>query len=450
MTSLTNIGEEDITDTWVSALSERISAMVYVMSKTGKPLMPTERHGKVRRLLKSGKARVVRRTPFTIQLLYETTEYVQPVTLGIDPGYQNVGLSAVTDQKEVFRAEAKVRTDIPGLLSRRRQYRRSRRHRKTRYREPRFDNRVHSKHKGWLAPSVESKIDGHMKLIKLVCSILPVSSIRIETAQFDIQKLENPDVKEKDYQQGEQAGFWNVREYVLWRDNHTCQRCKDRSRDAVLEIHHLESRKTGSNRPGNLITLCKTCHDKYHTEGFDLPKPGRGFRAEAYVNIMRFELYQRASELDIPVSVVYGYQTKYQRHLSGIAKSHASDAFVIAGGAVQVRASEQFQFRQVRKQNRKLYKGIRSHIRSKADRILFGFHRWDKVQYRGGDYFIKGRRSSGYFSLSDITGRTATLDGKKLDSVRYSQLALVERATTLLGRREAVFFPDLTVGVSCR
>jgi hypothetical protein len=124
--------------------------VVYVISVTGKPLMPTERHGKVRRLLKSGKARVVRRTPFTIQLLYKTTEHTQPVTLGVDPGYGNVGLSAVTDRWEVFRAEANIRTDIPELLEERRSYRRARRSRKTRYRKPRFDNRVRTKHKGWL------------------------------------------------------------------------------------------------------------------------------------------------------------------------------------------------------------------------------------------------------------------------------------------------------------
>ena len=198
--------------------------------------MPTERHGKVRKLLDAGKAKVVRQTPFTIQLLYETTEYVQPVTLGVDPGYENVGLSAVTDKKEVFSAEAKVRTDIPKVLSTRRQYRRSRRSRKTRYREPRFDNRVHSKPKGWLAPSVENRIQFHIKLIKLVCSILPVNRIIIETAQFDAQKLKNPDITGEEYQQGEQAGFWNVREYVLWRDNHICQYCKGKSKDAVLEV----------------------------------------------------------------------------------------------------------------------------------------------------------------------------------------------------------------------
>ncbi len=157
---------------------------------------------------------------------------------------------------------------------------------------------------------MENRIDVHIKLITLVCSILPVSSIRIETAQFDVQKLKNPDVDGEEYQQGEQTGFWNVREYVLWRDSHECQHCKGKSKDPVLQVHHLESRKTGGDRPGNLLTLCKTCHERYHANVFALPKPPTGFRATAHINIMRWKLYDRVKTLDIPVSVTYGYRTK--------------------------------------------------------------------------------------------------------------------------------------------
>lgn len=421
--------------------------MVYVLSQTGKPLMPTERHGKVRRLLKSGRAKVVSRTPFTIQLLYETTQHTQPVTLGIDPGYKNVGLSAVTDKSEVFSAETKVRTDIPKLMEVRKQYRRARRNRKTRYRKPRFNNRIHTKHKGWLAPSVENKMDAHIKLLKLVCSILPISSIVIEAAQFDMQKLKNPETKWTDYQQGKQAGFWNVREYVLWRDAHTCQHCEGKSKDVILEVHHLESRRTGGDRPANLLTLCKTCHNRYHKDGFELPKPGGGFKAAAHANIMRWKLYERAKALGFPVKITYGYQTKCSRISQKLEKSHINDAFVIAGGSGQLRKQGGFQFRQVRKQNRKLYRGIRSHVRSKLARVLFGFRQWDKVRYKGQDYFIKGRRSSGYFSLSDIHGQSVSLDGKKLDGVKYSELCLVERASTLLSRRSD-FLSPMNRGVS--
>ena len=189
--------------------------MVYVLNQEGKPLMPTSRHGKVKHLLRSGKAKVVKRTPFTIQLCYETPEYTQPITLGVDAGSKVVGLSATTEKEELYSSEVELRNDIVNLLSTRRQNRRTRRNR-LRYREARFLNRTSSKKKGWLAPSIQHKVDSHLKAIANVSKILPISKIIIETASFDIQKIKNPEISDVEYQQGEQLGFWNVREYVLW------------------------------------------------------------------------------------------------------------------------------------------------------------------------------------------------------------------------------------------
>lgn len=159
--------------------------MAYVISKDGQPLMPTERHGKVRRLLKAGKAKVIKRCPFTIQLLYDTTDYVQDVTLGVDAGSKHIGLSATTKDKVLYESDVTLRNDIVDLLSTRRELRRTRRNRKTRYRKARFDNRVKSKHKGWLAPSIEQKIGTHLTVIAKVHKMLPVSKIIIEIASFD-------------------------------------------------------------------------------------------------------------------------------------------------------------------------------------------------------------------------------------------------------------------------
>ena len=173
--------------------------MVYVLDIDGKPLMPTERHGKVRRLLKERKAKVVKKTPFTIQLLYNSTRYTQPVALGVDAGSKHIGLSASTETKELLAWDVQCRTDIPELISTRREARRARRNRKTRYRAPRFKNRARSKqnqdqsdqkddqseHRGWLAPSVEHKIDTHLNRIAAVQAILPVTKIVVETASFD-------------------------------------------------------------------------------------------------------------------------------------------------------------------------------------------------------------------------------------------------------------------------
>ena len=208
--------------------------LVYVLNKNGQPLMPTERCGKVRRLLRDGKARVVKRCPFTVQLLFETTDQTQPVTLGVDAGSKHIGLSATTKDKVLYGADVEIRNDIVDLLSTRRELRRARRNRKTRYRAPRSDNR--RRPEGWFAPSVQHKVGTHLKVIENVHRILPVTKIIIETASFDMQKVKNPTVSGTGYQQGDQLGFWNVREYVLFRDGHTCQCCHGKSKDKVTAV----------------------------------------------------------------------------------------------------------------------------------------------------------------------------------------------------------------------
>lgn len=232
--------------------------MVYVLSKNGQPMMPTKNHTRVRRLLKAGIAKVVKRCPFTIQILKTSKTYKQEVTLGVDAGSKHIGLSATTVKNVLFEADVTLRTDVSKNISARRENRRARRNRKTRHRKPRFNNRVHGKQKGWLAPSVRQKVDCHLTMVEKVHKILPVTKIVAEVASFDIQKIKNPNISGKEYQQGEQAGFWNVREYALFRDGHKCQCCHGKSGDHVLNVHHIESRKTGGNAPNNLITLCET------------------------------------------------------------------------------------------------------------------------------------------------------------------------------------------------
>jgi hypothetical protein len=160
--------------------------MVYVLSKAGRPLMPAKHHGKAGRLLNDGRAKVAKLEPSAIQLLYESAEYTRPINLGVDAGSKTIGISATTEKEELYAAEVKLRTDIVDLLSTRRAFRSARRNRKTRYRKPRFNNRVHSKHKGWLAPSIENKIQTHIKTVGSVHKILPITKIVVEAASFDI------------------------------------------------------------------------------------------------------------------------------------------------------------------------------------------------------------------------------------------------------------------------
>src|SRR2546421_4871066 len=193
---------------------------VYILNCHGEPLMPCQPR-KARVLLKSRKAQVVKMVPFTLQLLYGSSGYKQEVSLGIDAGTQHIGVSATTEKAVVFEAEVTLRADIQELLATRRQFRRARRNRKTRYRKARCLNR--KKPKGWLAPSVEHKVQAHVKAICLVHQILPVRRTTIEIAQFDVQKIRTPDIEGKQYQEGPKLGFFNTREYVLFRDEHTCQ-----------------------------------------------------------------------------------------------------------------------------------------------------------------------------------------------------------------------------------
>ena len=146
---------------------------VYVLNDNGQPLMPTKRFGKVRRLLKEGKAEVVNRCPFTIRLNYHAEENVQPVALGIDAGSKIIGVSATTEAQVLYEAEVGLRNDISDLLAAKRELRRARRGRKTRYRKPRFLNRTASKKKGWFAPSVKQKVETHLTVCLLYTSPSP-------------------------------------------------------------------------------------------------------------------------------------------------------------------------------------------------------------------------------------------------------------------------------------
>lgn len=411
--------------------------MVYVLNMDGQPLMPTNRCGKVRHLLKDGMAEVVKRCPFTIKLLYRSTNYTQPVTLGVDAGSKHIGLSATTEDKELFASDVELRNDIVDLLSTRRQNRRGRRSRKTRYRKPRFLNRTGNRKSGWVAPSIENKIQTHLTVVDKVCRMLPVSKIVVETASFDIQKIKNPDICGTEYQQGEQLNFWNVREYVLFRDGHKCQCCKGKSKDKILNVHHIESRKTGGDAPNNLITLCETCHTGYHKGTVKLPKTihrGMVFRDAAFIGIMRWALYNELKRRYPNVSHTYGYITKNIRIENNLPKYHYIDARCISGHPLAEPSEEVFYQKKVRCHNRQIHKntigkgGYRK--RNQAEYIVKGFRLFDNVSYKGQECFIFGRRSSGSFDIR-------LLDGTKISAgVTYKKLRLSQtRGSFLIERR---------------
>ena len=411
--------------------------LVYIIDCNGKTLMPCSAR-KARLLLKQKKARVLKKEPFTIQLLYGSSGYEQEISLGIDAGSKHIGVSVTTDKKELYAADVELRNDIVDLLSTRRENRRTRRNR-LRYRQARFNNRVHSKNKGWLTPSVEQKINCHLKEVEDIHKILPVSKVIVETASFDIQKIKNPDIEGKEYQQGEQLGFWNVREYVLFRDGHTCQCCKGKSKDSILNVHHIESRKTGGNSPNNLITLCETCHRGYHKGTVKLPKNikrGMSFRDAAFMGIMRWAFYERLKALYPDVSMTYGYITKNTRIENNLPKDHYIDARCISGNPLAKPLGYVWYMKKVRCQNRQIYManilkgGIKK--RCQAPYLVKGFRLFDKVKYENRVCFIFGRRQSGYFKLSNLNGVPIS------HSVSYKKLKLLEKKKCYLIERRNV------------
>jgi len=419
--------------------------MVYVLNKDGQPLMPTNRHGKVRRLLKTKKAKVIKRCPFTIQLLYDTTNHTQDITLGVDAGSKHIGLSATTKNKVLFEADVELRNDISKLLEARYTFRRSRRNRKTRYRKKRFDNRVSSKHKGWLAPSIEHKIQSHFAMVEKLHRILPVTKIVVETASFDTQllkaQLEGKPIPEgTDYQNGELAG-WNIREYIFHRDNYTCQWCKGKSKDPVLVTHHHAYWKGDhTNKPSSLITLCNTCNDsKYHKKeanrlwGWE-PKITNSYKHAVFMGVMRWTFYNRLKEIYPNVSMTYGYITKNTRIENNLPKAHYVDARCISGHPEAKSNGEYFYYKKVRCHNRQLHKantlkgGIRK--RNQAEYTVKGFRLFDRVEYKNNEYFVFGRRASGFFDIR-------TLDGQKVNkgSISFKKLKLKETSKTYLIER---------------
>ena len=260
--------------------------------------MPTERFGKVRRLLKEGKAKVVRREPFTIRLLYESeTDVFQECYCGVDTGSKHIGVAVVGNDRVLYQSQTELRSDIKGKMYRRRISRCNRRNRKTRYRKSRFLNRRNSIKKDRLPPSVRHKVQAHIDEIEFCKKILPVSDLILEVSQFDTALMKNPSLMDKKikkwgYQQGFNYGYSSRRSAILNRDNYTCQYCG--KKNCRLEVHHIKFRRDGgTDDEENLITLCKECHDGVHAGTVELnkkPKKSKGLKHATHMSIIRSRL----------------------------------------------------------------------------------------------------------------------------------------------------------------
>ena len=385
--------------------------MVYVINLDNTPLMPCT-SAIARLLLSQGKAKCIKRTPFTIKLLYQTTNYTQPITLGVDTGSGKIGSSAVNDKGDVlYMSQIEIRNDISDKLKQRSKYRRNRRNRKTRYRKARWLNRKNSIKNDRFSPTMTSKINSHLREIEFVQTILPISKIILETATFDPHALKNPAVLNNKwlYQKGINYGFANTKAYVLDRDNHTCQHCKGKSKDSKLEVHHIVFRRNGgSDEASNLVTLCKICHEDLHSGSITLKggKTKGHLKHATQMNSIRTQLLRL-----LPCAEeTFGFVTKEHRQLLDLPKEHHIDAVAIAsqGNEVQFKTNVVLFKKCVSDGDYQQSKGIRSEQRITTGKIQ-GFRKFDKVRYLGVEYFIKGRMSTGYAILMDAKGTKVTL-----------------------------------------
>jgi len=396
---------------------------VYVLSGEGKSLMPCK-PVIARLLLKDSRAKVKRRTPFTIKLTVDSTEFLQPVIAGMDTGSKNIGCAAVSNGQVIYQSEIQIRQDVSKKMQARRMYRRTRRGRKLRYRPVRWSNRSSMSKNGRLAPSIKSKVDSHLREKKFVEAILSVSEWIVETAGFDIHKITDSDVKGKSYQNGNQRGFYNIRAYVLSRDGYKCRKCK--TQKGKLHVHHIIFRsECGTDSPENLTTLCESCHSKLHAGEFSIKQKKSETKHATEIGTVKTQLKKHFGNF----RETFGYETKYFREqVLKLQKTHHLDAVAICGEPDVQLSDTVLHKRHVSAGDYQQTNGSRSEKFIPTGK-LFGLRKFDLVKTgKGITGFVKGKRSSGHFALMDIFNNTVTASV----NVKKDCQRLKARTTTLI------------------
>ena len=332
---------------------------VLVLDTHKNPLMPTH-PAKARKLLKAGRAAVYRRYPFTIILKSAIDNPImQQTELKVDPGSQTTGLSIVVLFKRgwvaVWAANLHHRGQVVKLkLEKRRGVRRSRRGRKTRYRRPKWRNAIirqnrrrrkaqaknksqYPTQKGWLPPSLRSRVDNVSSWTRKLSGLVPLDSLAVETVRFDMQKIASPEISGIEYQQGTLAGY-ELREYLLEKWGRQCVYCD--AEKVRLEVEHIKAKiKGGSNRASNLTISCKPCNQKKNdqpVEQFLAHDPERlkrilaqtkvPLKDAAAVNATRYAIGDALKSFGLPVSFWSGGRTKYNRRQMDYPKDQWIDA----------------------------------------------------------------------------------------------------------------------------
>ena len=410
---------------------------VFVKNMRGEPLMPCKPQ-KARKLLKAKKAKIISYKPFTIQLTIATGETTQDVDIGVDTGSSHIGICIRSNDKVLAKGEITLRNDVKSLLDIRRTLRRSRRNRKTRYRQSRFLNR--KKHGGWLPPSIQSKINNEFMWIDRFCSLVPNPRLHIEVGKFDVAKMINPDIQGKEYQEGQAKGYYDVRYFVFARDNYTCQVC-GKSKGKILQTHHIVYRSNGgTNRADNLITVCTDCHthENHQPSGIlykwqEKHKKVKQYKEPVFMNIIIRRIFEKYPDAEI----TYGSETVIKRKNLGLEKTHYNDAIAISG-MTKIKENEDSYFiiAQARKKKRSLHeatprkgrsiKNTESKRNNKNTKFYKGFFLNDKIAIDGKVGWISGFCTGGCY-IQDIQGNYITIDNKNYKQVTVSKCKTVNR-----------------------
>ena len=381
---------------------------VFVISKDGERLMPTIRYGKVRHLLKEGKAIIYSRKPFAIQLTYDVTSHNQPIEICVDTGYQHIGVSVKSESREYVSAQYDLLPNEKEQHDAQRRNRRNRRNRK-RHRKARFDNRRASKKKGWLAPSLKNKADRHVDIIKRVVAVAPVANVTVEMGEFDTQVLKavtegKPIPEGKDYQYGPRYGIETLRAAVFQRDGHKCLFCGRGIDDgAVLHVHHAYFwRGQHGDSLDELATCCEKCHISANHKpggklwGYDKNLPR--YAGAAFMNTVRWYIYNqiKGQISGTEVHITYGTATKLARKEYGVEKSHANDAYAMGNLHPAARAKTEY-FKKKRRNNRVLEKFfdawyIDARDGKKKKAAAFGCERTNRKELRMSEKNLRGFR----------------------------------------------------------
>lgn len=451
---------------------------VFVIGLNGTRLMPTTSR-KARKLLEENKATVYKKRPFTIQLLYKTGATTQDIDLGVDTGSQHIGIAVLSEDKVLYKAEIELRSSMEKrqLLETKKEYRRSRRYRKVRYRKCKFkfhakrtyseklvkrkstkhkthwvkeENHIQtSRHEGWLPPSIQSKLDHHINWIDAYLDVLPKNTkLHIEVGRFDAARMENPEIHGELYQKGPQYDYENVKAYVFARDGYKCRCCGakagSRRKDGSIvkiRLHHILMKSKGaSDNPKYLATVCDCCHDgPSHKDGilrewFEKLKPiAKEYRETVIMNVLRKRLYEY-----YPNAIyTYGNITAADRKALFLSKSHANDAVTIAarGKTRVINIPDTLFFKQVHKKKRSLHeatprKGIKEPNRTakrnaKNTKNIGDFYLYDKVQYKNKIGWISGF-SGGYAAyIKDADDNYIVEEGKSYKQILLTKLKLL-------------------------